>query len=152
MKILDKIIEEFNTHICDEPPETGGILGSSAGDVIDCIVFDSTSDSDCACSYSPDTDFLNSCIAEWLSRGIEFKGVFHTHFASVKTLSECDKTYITEIMNAMPEEIGSLYFPLYVLPDRRLVCHRADRTDCGTVFCTEETEVICYFAPEESEG
>ncbi len=52
-------------------------------------------------------------------------GIFHTHFANVSTLSCADIVYIENIMRAMPETVQHLYFPLYLLPSRELVCYQA---------------------------
>lgn len=127
MQISLAMLSFLNNNISDFPPETGGILGSDSNDVITDIILDIKSNTGHCCSYSPNVDFLNSCIAEWAERNIQFVGIFHTHFAGVQTLSEADKKYIVSIMQAMPGGIDKLYFPIYVLPDRELICYVAER-------------------------
>ncbi len=116
--------------------ECGGILGSSGNEIMDNVILDEISDSITRrCSYSPNVDFLNSCILQWQSENIRFLGMFHTHFVGVKTLSDADKKYIELIMSAMPDEIEYLYFPVFVLPDRKL---------CGYVAkkCFNEVRIL----------
>ncbi len=128
MVISREAFEKISEAVPDEPPETGGIIGSSHGEIIDSVVMDNSGFSEGkVCSYSPNVDFLNNYIAEWQNDGLSFKGLFHTHFASVETLSCADKHYISAIMNAMPRTIKYLYFPIFVLPDRRIVGYRAER-------------------------
>lgn len=132
MKILNSIIKEINISVSDIPPETGGILGSSNGNVIDKLIMDHPSETpERPCSYSPNTNFLNHCINKWQENNISFMGIFHTHFVGVKTLSSGDRNYIYAIMAAMPDNIEYLYFPIFVLPDRILVCYKAVK--CGSM-------------------
>ena len=106
--------------ISENPPEMGGIIGSSDDNIINEVVIDfPTFPVENYCSYTPNVDFLNREIETWRKNGIFFKGIFHTHFAGVKTLLSADKHYIQLIMNSMPTEIKYLYLPIYVLPDRK---------------------------------
>ena len=83
------------------PPECGGILGGDNGIINIFSLNESTNPSGCY-SYSPDIDKLNSILASWSTKGIEFYGVFHTHFSQVYSLSIPDKEYIHQIMDAIP--------------------------------------------------
>ncbi len=108
------------------PPETGGILGSSAGQKIDRVIMDEPHISrGRMCSYSPNVAFLNKNIEIWQNDGIVFQGIFHTHFMNIETLSLADKEYITAIMKAMPNDVEYLYFPVFVLPKRKLISFKA---------------------------
>lgn len=132
MKILNSVLSEINAAISDIPPETGGILGSTDGDIIDRLVMDHPAEIPAKrCAYAPNTDFLNQCIGQWQESRIAFRGIFHTHFGSVRTLSCSDVKYINAIMAAMPDSIHFLYFPVFVLPDRVLVCYQAERHSSG---------------------
>ena len=118
----------INNLITDEPPETGGILGSNDGNIITNVIVDRNMEASIKrCIYSPNVDFLNECIATWAEENIVFMGIFHTHFMGVETLSDADKKYIHEIMEAMPKEIESLFFPVFVLPNRILACYKVER-------------------------
>ncbi len=143
MNISRAAFDKLNTLISGEPPETGGILGSKKNNTITDIILDRTQKSfGISCYYEPDVDFLNKCIDEWAGNGILFKGVFHTHFAGVKTLSSADKKYISSIMKNMPEEIVYLYFPVFVLPNRELVCYKAERADSEVSIYLEDVIII----------
>lgn len=126
MRILKSIIDTINNSISGVPPETGGILGSRNNELVDEIVMDLPDSTNTRpCSYFPNVDFLNRNIESWQNNCIFFMGVFHTHFAGVKSLSIGDKKYINVIINAMPPQIDTLYFPVFVLPDRELICYKA---------------------------
>lgn len=99
MIVARDILAILDRSVSDHPPETGGILGSRDGEVIDSIVFDLSGRSASAgCSYAPDVNFLNQRIKRWQGEGVAFMGMFHTHFHSVRTLSCGDKHYIHAIM------------------------------------------------------
>ena len=138
MIITRRILELIDRSVPREHTEAGGILGSRNGEKVDSVVFDIP---DCevpmGCVYSPDVDYLNDRIKQWQHEGIRFMGMFHTHFHGVRTLSCGDKRYIHAIMNAMPVEINRLYFPVYVLPERELVCYIATRS-CENVEIRQE--------------
>lgn len=128
MRITRKAMNYIHSNIGGLPPETGGILGSRDGNIITHVVMDKQEDeTQYMCCYSPNIEFLNFCVEGWQQEDILFKGIFHTHFAGVRSLSFADREYITNIMNAMPTEIKDLYFPIYVLPNRELVVYRASR-------------------------
>ena len=130
MIITQSVIDIINRSVSDVPPETGGILGSSDGKQIDHVVMDMPGTNHLKmCAYYPNVAFLNQTIAQWQDNGVSFMGLFHTHFFGVRTLSIGDRKYIREIMNAMPESVDKLYFPLFVLPEREMVCYKALRTN-----------------------
>ena len=81
------------------------------------------------CSYTPDVAFLNREIKRWAEKGLRFMGVFHVHFGGAEALSEGDRNYIARIMDAMPEGYDRLYFPVVVMPERRVVAYQAVRTN-----------------------
>lgn len=59
--------------------------------------------------------------------------MFHTHFYGVETLSEGDRRYIKDIMHAIPSWKQKLYFPIIVLPERKIksyVCVRYNSEVC----------------------
>lgn len=142
MRIKKNVIDIINHRILDMPPETGGILGSQGNDIIDEVIVDLPDlTSSAPCSYFPNVDFLNQHIAAWQDNGIMFAGIFHTHFCGVKTLSQGDRKYITAIMCAMPHQFNILYFPVFVLPDRELVCYKAVRSN-GIIDIQAENLII----------
>lgn len=88
--VYKKILDNVPTHM----PETGGMLGGQDGTVTK-VVFDDGKDDDFRrCHYTPNVTMLNSCLVEWSESGIEFYGLFHTHFYGVSSLSKGDEIYI----------------------------------------------------------
>lgn len=139
MRILKSVIDTINNLVSDQPLETGGILGGHDNELIDEVVMDLPDSTNTRpCSYFPNVDFLNHTIEKWQKNGVFFRGIFHTHFVGVKTLSCGDKKYINAIMNAMPSSVDSLYFPVFVLPNRELVCYRAIKRHRTVEICYEE--------------
>lgn len=127
--VLKEVLTKIDSLISGLPYEVGGIIGSHSGICIDEVVVDTKrSKNTRLCSYSPDVDFLNSQIELWQDKEIQFMGIFHTHLGGSKSLSHGDKKYINEIMKNMPKEIFSLYFPIYVLPQKEWICYKAERT------------------------
>ncbi len=128
MKITTSAYNKLYNLTPKKPPECGGILGSAHDGYITDVILDKIKNPTYkACQYEPNVEFLNACIDEWSANKIIFKGVFHTHFAGVKTLSNADIKYIYAIMNNMPDEITHLYFPVFVIPNQELVCYKAER-------------------------
>ncbi len=142
MKITKVVINYLNKHISENPPETGGILGSVDGETISEIILDIPQGTQYNCCYFPNVNFLNSCLRQWSDNQIYFMGIFHTHFANVQTHSKGDISYITTIMNAMPHGIEELYFPIYVLPDRKLICYKAMKNKTTIDISKEDIEII----------
>ena len=135
MKINQCIYEKL-LRLPNVPPETGGILGSKNGE-IDTMILDVTKPSCHGGIYVPNVSFLNECIAGWNENGIVFQGIFHTHALNWPDLSSEDKEYIVKIMNAMPDSIQKLYFPL-VFPSDFIRIFSAERKK-GEIFISEES-------------
>lgn len=143
MKVAKNLIEKINSMISDNPPESGGIIGSENFGIIDNVVFDEPNSEEVHyCYYSPNVDFFNKQILTWQDKKVEFMGIFHTHFAGVQSLSDSDKEYITRIMNDMPEDIAFLYFPVFVLPTRVFVAYKAERTKSGIVIRFDDLTIV----------
>jgi len=125
MKIRKEIYEQIIRRQNTEPPETGGIIGGRDG-IVDAEFFDEGSRTQRLCSYTPNVKVLNRVIEDWQRRGISFMGIYHTHFCDVETLSVGDRYYIEKILKNMPAEIARLYFPLVVMPKRKMICYYAE--------------------------
>lgn len=123
-------------------PETGGILG---GDGTTIFTFEPDKGLPCGkmCSYAPDVQHLNRVIREWECSGTEFMGIYHIHFHNVCTLSQGDKKYIESILLNMPPHIKKLFFPLVVMPERKMICYYA-RTESGKVIIEQEPITIIH--------
>ena len=123
MTISKRLLKEIMDKLPKELPETGGIIGGTNGNIITYWIDEVQKTKQSMCSYVPDTDKMNSIIEKWFNEGIEFLGIFHTHYYGVKTLSDADKDYMRRIMNSMPESIKILYFPVFVFPNNEMVLY-----------------------------
>jgi hypothetical protein len=143
MYITRKAYEEIINTVPDYPPEIGGILGGY-DDIICCSAFDHGmwQKNQKKCHYTPDVEYLNSCIADWEASGIDFYGIFHTHFFGIDTLSEGDRQYIEKIMRAMPETREKLYFPVVVLPERKIISYVCRRKHGKTEIAEDSIYLI----------
>ena len=138
MKLLREIFNEILCTCPDVPPETGGILGSQNGLVVD-FLFDKGIIHDFPDQYVPDINRLNKKIENWINAGIEFCGIFHTHFPHGKELSEADKRYITEILKSVPQKM--LYFPI-VFPNKEMIVWKAEIIHDQLILSHESIELI----------
>ena len=111
MEISREIYNMIVTQCPDAPPETGGVIGGKNG-VITVFEFDIFDGNGFSNSYRPNVKFLNKVIQKWITDGISFMGVFHSHEPSNVELSMPDRGYIIRIMEEMPTEINELYFPI----------------------------------------
>lgn len=127
MQIKNDVLNEILHNVPQEPPEIGGILGG-VNDIIFKYRFDIGISKNRGCFYSPNVVELNRTISSWNSVGIDFYGIFHTHFFGVQTLSAGDILYIRTIMRSMPKQVNRLYFPVVVLPQRVLIPYLAMRS------------------------
>lgn len=133
MVITQEAMQAIRDGFLNASTELGGIMGSEDGITVSQIQFDRLDHPPAhPCSYTPNVDFLNICIDAWQKRGIQFMGIFHSHYGNSVSLSSADKRYICTIMQAMPEHIQRLYFPVYGLPDGALTVFFADRQ--GNIF------------------
>lgn len=140
MTICEHVYIQMKKYIPDVPPEMGGLIGGRNG-VITTVAFD-RGISGSMCSYMPDVYRMNRMIKRWELKNIEFLGIFHTHFWGIRTLSKSDKEYMVQILNAMPENITQLYFPVFVLPERNLTPYVAKRLKPDVLIQEEELIII----------
>lgn len=139
MKISRYIYDQM-LHLPCVPPEIGGILGSK-NEEIDELVLDIAKPSYSNSIYVPNVSFLNKCIDKWINEGIVFKGMFHTHALNWLELSSDDKKYIIQIMNAMPDSITKLFFPL-VFPQNFIKVFCAEKRNNQIIISEEEIKIV----------
>jgi len=87
MRMCREIFDEIVNVAIDAPPEIGGTIGGD-NNVVKTHYMDMGVSSVKACSYTPNVFLLNGIISEWSVEGIQFMGIYHTHFFEVRTLSE----------------------------------------------------------------
>lgn len=141
MKILRDTFDSILACVPKAPPETGGILGGR-NQIVSCCVFDRGSNASNGYDiYAPDTQLLNQAVRQWEEGGIEFYGIFHSHFSNGTLLSNGDRKYITKIMLAMPPQIDHLYFPV-VIPKKTMMIYRAERQNDLVYISNEQMEIL----------
>ena len=97
----------------------------------------------CKCRYTPNVNLMNKRIDEWRENGIDFYGMFHSHFYNVPTLSKGDISYIKLIMNSMPEGVNKLYFPIVVFPKKEIVSYLCIRDREGIIIKEGSVSISC---------
>lgn len=141
MKIYKKTLNEILNQMPLVPPEAGGIIGGKEMKV--CLWKYDMGYSERGCLYSPNVNFLNEVIVEWIEKGYDFMGILHVHFGGSKNLSDGDKKYIEKIMKAMPNSIEKLYFPIVVQPEKQFFSYIAYRSfSHKIVIDTDEVKVV----------
>ena len=141
MKITRQMYDEIISQTSDFYKETGGIIGGNNG-VISIQMFDTGSESDCMCRYTPSTKILNDTIKHWQESELEFMGLYHTHFHSVSTLSDSDRECIKQILINMPSSITTLFFPVVVLPDKTIVSYKASYNNQLRELAITEDDIV----------
>lgn len=141
MKIEWKTYNEIISQSNEKPPEMGGVLGKQNG-VICRFQLDYGNGSECRCSYSPQVSVLNDTIENWQKEGIEFAGMFHTHFFGVSSLSKGDVEYISKIMKTMPSQISELVFPIIVMPNKEMVSYKAEISNGEIIISKDKIQII----------
>lgn len=139
MKIVESIYQELLYKTEPAIPEHGGILGCK-NSIIITVHHDKGIQTDSG-SYQPDIAALNRIISIWQQKGIQFGGMFHTHFITWDALSEADKEFITIIMKAMPDSLKNLYFPL-VFPNNKIIPFLASRKKDGISITKDIINII----------
>ena len=148
MKMVKSVYTKILENAPDHMPETGGMLGGQNG-IVTKIVFDDGKEDDFRrCHYTPNVVMLNGCLVEWSKSGIEFYGLFHTHFYGVSSLSKGDEVYIKKILEAMPQSKKELFFPIVVLPDKKIISYRCYLD--GSNLIVAEDPVMCVADFENS--
>lgn len=124
----------------EPPPETGGVLGERNGIVLEFCLDDAEARTD-RCAYVPNVDHLHRVIDLWTKKEIRFAGMFHSHPYPQTGLSVADKEYIRKIMEAMPDSVSELYFPV-IVPGIGMTGHLAKREDGDVIIIPEEIIIV----------
>lgn len=123
MRISKELYNEILYLTQCPPPESGGLLGGHNG-VVTLFVSDKGSNIKSSYKYEPDTVFLNKTINEWLSKNVDFLGIYHSHPHNCEALSSADIEYINEIMRCVNGYTDKLYFSI-VIPNEKIISYYA---------------------------
>lgn len=143
MYIANKVYKKIIDNVPYKLPESGGILGGY-NNIIYYVEFDNGIQQQNLhkCHYAPNVEYLNKCIEKWSERQIDFYGIFHTHFYGISTLSKGDKQYIKNIMHKMPPSKIQLYFPVIVLPERKMIPYLCIKEQAEIRIVEEEIQFV----------
>lgn len=119
MVIAEDVYYRIIHSFCEVPPEEGCVLGEQNG-VICAAKLDPGVLQMRKAVYIPDTRMINAVISSWAELGIHFAGIAHSHPNGQNTLSGDDVVYIHSIMQAMPDHVEKLYFPLVFSGDKMI--------------------------------
>jgi hypothetical protein len=107
--------------------EQGFLLGCENGMITEISKAENYAETYDKYSFTPDIIKCNRQISAWLENDIIFSGILHTHCCNVDYLSEYDKEYIRKVFKSMPDDITTLYFPILVFPDKRIISYYSKR-------------------------
>lgn len=111
VNITRQVFEKIINTIGSKLPESGGMLGTSDGEVIDTYVFDENALTDSS-EYNPNIESLNHIIEkEWAERGIILIGMIHSHPQLIIKPSSADLQYARNIIQSF-EGMKYLYIPI----------------------------------------
>lgn len=140
MKIVGAVFLELCDQLQIVPPEKGGIIGSKNGIVCTFFLDDGAARAE-RYAYVPNVNMLNDVIGQWAEKGICFAGMFHSHPHPQTELSIADREYILNIMEAMPDSILELHFPI-IVPGVGMVGHLAKRWGGEVIIVPEEIIIV----------
>ena len=140
MKITEAVLHDICDNLHIVPPEKGGIIGSKNG-IVGTFFFDDGAVQAERYAYVPNVDMLNDVVAQWAKKGICFAGLFHSHPHPQTELSIADKEYILKIMEAMPDSIMELHFPV-IVPGMGMIGYLAKRRDGEVIIVPEEINIV----------
>lgn len=141
MKITEELYLRLLRGLTFPPPETGGIIGAYSEIICRAKIIPGIEQEASYGRYTPDVQKMNREIYDWQRQGINFLGIFHTHFPGGEVLSHGDIMYIETIMRAMPDIISELLFPI-VLPEDKVVPYKAAKHKESILIYLDDIEII----------
>ena len=142
MRITKEALDIIRSSVENISVETGGIMGSQNKNFVSDIIMDIPKNNEFRCYYMPNVKYFNECIAKWNQQNKYFLGMFHTHFYNIESLSKEDIKYINIIMGAMPNGVDRLFFPIYTLPQHKMICYAAMRYNDTISITNDMLEIV----------
>jgi len=117
VKVSCELINRIMDLLGSTDYESGGLLGSSNGDVVDTLYFDIGR----RCSYTdyfPNVSLWEEQLQKWSESQIQLVGIIHSHINSEK-LSEKDVVMARRVVTA--NSLECIQMPVFVLNEKRIV-------------------------------
>lgn len=92
--------------------------------------------------YFPDAEKVVSVKEYWKKQGITVYGVLRDRFGESEELTENDKKFLTEVMDALGDEINCFYYPCIMKGQGKIIGHKAVLTEGGIRFESDEIKIV----------
>ena len=112
-ELIDRIVDSLTS----TDKESGGILGSSNGKIIDTFWFDEGTNCT-AREYNPSIELWEQQLRIWNDNQIEFCGIIHSHFEQ-ETISTKDIYMARRILDM--NSMRSLFMPILYMRTRNII-------------------------------
>lgn len=116
IKVSRKVIEKISRFLDSTQYESGGLIGSSNGEMIDVFYYDKGRRSDTN-EYIPDVNKLQRELSNWDEAHIIFQGLIHSHTISDR-LSPRDIHMAREILCL--NKLSAILMPVYLLNEHKI--------------------------------
>ena len=135
MLICQYVIDEISRSLGLFDYESGGLIGSRNGDILDAFYYDEgrrSNDNE----YAPSVDELQKQLNNWSKEHIEFKGIIHSHIISDR-LSPQDIQMAYKIISM--NTLSSILMPVFLLSEQRIIWYEVNK---DSVICIEPPMVL----------
>ncbi len=135
MLICQYVIDEISRSLGLFDYESGGLIGSRNGDILDVFYYDEgrrSNDNE----YAPSVDELQKQLNNWSKEHIEFKGIIHSHIISDR-LSPQDIQMAYKIISM--NTLSSILMPVFLLSEQRIIWYEVNK---DSVICIEPPMVL----------
>ena len=135
MLICQYVIDEISRSLGLLDYESGGLIGSRNGDILDVFYYDEgrrSNDNE----YAPSVDELQKQLNNWSKEHIEFKGIIHSHIISDR-LSPQDIQMAYKIISM--NTLSSILMPVFLLSEQRIIWYEVNK---DSVICIEPPMVL----------
>lgn len=129
IKVSRETIEKISRFLDSTQYESGGLIGSSNGEMIDVFYYDKGKRSN-TYEYIPDVNKLQRQLLNWDEAHIIFQGIIHSHSISDR-LSPRDIQMAREILNM--NKLSKLYMPIYLLNARKFFWYEVSNVSVSSI-------------------
>ena len=135
MLICQYVIDEISRSLGLFDYESGGLIGSRNGDILDVFYYDEgrrSNDNE----YAPSVDELQKQLNNWSKEHIEFKGIIHSHIISDRLSPQyIQMAYKIISMNTL----SSILMPVFLISEQSIIWYEVNK---DSVICIEPPMVL----------